>query len=179
MSEKKRAEDPSEMVGRELGPHYKFALDALREGGLNVDRPEIMSSVLSGFPFANPSTQRTEFGYEIFTAKNERGYELAMYIGPTPESDRESPLHGMVNITLELPGSINARVLLTRRTDCRGWSAQSWGTMSLPIGHPLGELAHEDRFLGLGRNDDVASPDLRTVEKALMEMARIFERTIH
>lgn len=178
MSENK-TEDLSETVGRELGPHYAFALAALREGGLDVSRPEIQASVLSGFPLISPNVRKTEFGYEIFVAKNEHGYELGMYIGPTPESDPERPLHGMVNITLELPGSINARVLLTRRTDGGGWSAQAWGTMSLPIGHPLGELAHEDRFLGLGRNDDVASPDIRTVEKALMEMARIFERTIH
>lgn len=168
-----------ERYGQELGTHLKFAIDALREGGLNENREEIRVSFLRSFPFPVPlSAPEPELGYLLFRAKSERGYQLGIFIGPMFEDKDENqvPSYGMVSVLLELPGSITARVLISRRTDDKAWTATTSGTLSLPVGHPLGELAHSDRFLGLSRERMARTLEPRSAELGLMEMARILER---
>lgn len=173
------AANREERFGQELGTHLKFAIDALREGGLNENREEIRVSFLRSFPFPIPlSAPEPALGYEVFRAKSKCGYRLGLFIGPMFESEDEDkvPSYGMVSVLIELPGSITARVLLSRRTDDKAWIATTSGTLSLPVGHPLGELAHNDRFLGLSRERMQRELDSRSAELGLMEMARILER---
>lgn len=169
MSKSKTNAQNSGDIGARLGPYVKFAYQAALEGGHRVDMDVVWGLLASHF--SNEHVDDHVF-HKIYEVKNKAGYQLTAAIGPT---DHDDPTEGRLAIQLRLPGSVDADIGIGRETE-GPWRVVARGTLSLPVGHPLGELAHADRFLALGKEGEFRDLDEREAERCLMEMARIFER---
>jgi hypothetical protein len=172
MADSRVSREQSKDIGELLGPILGFAITALGEGGHRIEMNQVWEKIMGFFP----SGSEPKPPYEMYSETNERQERLSIHIGPAPGEDLEDPKEAEIQVELFLPGSISASVSLTRRTD-GPWIATSVGTLSLPVAHAIGELAHNDRFLGLARERSPRELDERTAERGLMEMGHIFKRT--
>lgn len=146
-----------------IGTYVERVFVAMREGGLDMPNSE-------GINIFGPHNGRE---YELFR-ETRHGYTLTVAIAATVDREGEAP-RGSLTVELKMPGSIDAAVALSRRTDRDRWDAQACGTDHLPIGHVLGELAHGPKFLGLDKTRmRVELADDHRLFLCLMEMGRIF-----
>jgi hypothetical protein len=165
-----KAKEENERLSKVLAGYTEHLLTALREGGCDPQK----YAAYNLFPFMGQADERT---FILFEEKNTTGYRLSISL--TGEFDREEmPLYGGVQVKLALERQIPMDVVISRRTD-GPWQASARGTHFLPIGHPLGELAHADRFLGLSQKLRHGELDDRTMFRGCMEIGRIFARATH
>ncbi len=141
---------------------------ALSEGGLGITREEFALTMVYG-AFGTDPNKAT-----LLDDTGEHGYQLLIEVVPPIDQDLDDPKVAQVNIEILLAGMEERRtgILLSRRTD-GGWKACAAGTLALPTGHPLGELAHAERHLGLKSGVMTADLDDRRGFRAIMEAVRL------
>jgi hypothetical protein len=141
---------------------------ALSEGGLGITWDEFAAPMSYGV-FGTDRNKVT-----LLDDTGEHGYQLLIEVVPPLGQDPDDPKVAQVNIEILLAGMEERRtgILLSRRTD-GGWKACAAGTLGLPTGHPLGDLAHAERHLGLKPGVMVADLDDRRGFRAIVEAVHL------
>lgn len=162
-------EDP---IVQEAGTHLKLVADALLEGGFSEEaRKELVGGAFATAFSGN--SEETEFFYEVESA---HGYRLAAGLAIPASEDPENPRCVEAKVRI-VSGKGDAPSLeFVRRTGDTRWTVRALGTLSLPNGHPLGDLAHGERHLNLEPNRMSYELDDRDAFRGIMKAARIFER---
>jgi hypothetical protein len=100
-------------------------------------------------------------------------YTLKLMLDGKFGENRE-PLYGRISAELMLNNS-STGVTIARRTDRDHWEGETVGTLSLPTGHALAELAHGPKFLNLARERQATSiTNEHRLFLSLMELGRVF-----
>ncbi|MCK9361595.1 hypothetical protein M0Q28_05245 [Patescibacteria group bacterium] len=107
--------------------------------------------------------------------KHEHAFKVEAVIAA--HEDLVDPKSAQLNVIcalarMELPPS----VLLACRADAEGlhWSVSAAGTLALPVGHPLAELAHGAAHLDLPRHTMMRNLDPREAFQAVRKIGRIW-----
>jgi len=156
--------DAFRIHGERMTLYVERLIIALREGGFDLGTQR-------GLNLFGGITSR-EDKYRLFEGQN-KGYFFNIDIESKVDAEGK-PLYARVVADLGMPGSISAGVTVSRRTDHDVWEADAYGTFHLPIGHALGELAHNAKFLGLAKDRMHATLDDHRFLLGMMEMGRIF-----
>jgi len=136
----------------------------LKEGGLDL------SDHVGGLNFIGGSGSEDQL--ELVRVERPT-YTLAITLGGKLKESGE-PIYGRVGVELMLNHS-STGVVIARRTDRDHWEGETVGTFSLPVGHPLAELAHGAKFLNLARERHPTSiTNEHQLFLSLMELGRVF-----
>lgn len=147
----------------------KLVIPAFLEAGVDLYKdPTVYNKLLTEW-----NDRRVTF----VALEPRHGFEIKVVAEVPDHEDPRDPSSTLFHVTctladVELPPSVVA----TGRCDrdgCR-WSVQATGTMALPIGHPLAELAHGAEHLDLDRRTMMRPIDQRTTFAVVRKMARIW-----
>lgn len=156
----------------ETGKRLQFVVSALMEGGLSREHQK----AFNGDWFAKAHGFDLEKNQFHIALESERGNRLVtgLRLPQTPDDEEPAWLETFSGL---VAGSVDSPALeFTRRTGRGLWIARAVGTLSLPRGHALRELAHGERHLNLGANHMEIELEDRDVFLNIMKIARIFER---
>jgi hypothetical protein len=148
-----------------LAGYVQLVYTAFREGGLNLGCHE-------GFnPFGTEEDRLAKF----FVGRH-GDYFLNLVLDAKVRGDEDLESFGLT-VELKMPGTIDAAVMISRRTNDERWRADACGITSLMIGNPLIALAHDPKFLALDKARNCSEiQDEHRLFLCLMETARIFSK---
>lgn len=148
---------------------YGLVLPALNEAGIDPFNDHSLTAKLW--------TTAEDRHCTILELDNKHEHEIRIDAAVPPHDDPKDPACPQLNVIctlarVELPPS----VLLTCSADAEGlrWSVSAAGTLALPVGHPLAELAHGAAHLDLPRNTMMRNLDPREAFQTVRKIGRIW-----
>ncbi|KAA0207027.1 hypothetical protein EDM68_00330 [Candidatus Uhrbacteria bacterium] len=154
-------------VDRALEIMAKMLFPALLEGGLNVGAVCEYPRIITNTP------DQSRHVFRLIHRGDERLFTLSCGIPPAESLVRPKVLQ--VNASVEIEPRGTPKLLFSRRTN-GPWQVCAFGTLSLPRGHALGDLAHDSAHLGL--EPKRMSRDIPDDREAFRHLARL-GRLVH
>ena len=137
----------------------ELVVPALIEGGLNFE-------------------ERPEFAGSLFLSDELHGrvgeYDLTVSFLAGPGEPEDDPSFGVLRVTLAL-AERGPTLTFDRHTNENVWHMGSRGTLGLPNGHPLGELAHGADHLALEANRMEIEVDDKRAFQMITKVGHIVE----
>ena len=122
--------------------------------------------------------QRTEFAGSMFLSNQLHGvvgeYDLTVEFLAGPGEPEDDPAFGVLRVELRLADR-GPTLTFDRHTNRDTWYVNSRGTLSLPDGHPLGDLAHHASHLCLDATRMETQIDDKTAFQQLKKVGHIVQ----